>query len=93
MNNHYKKRCQNSTLKPIRTNLDEMASAEAKGLLTSAGFIISHVPEKEGNTSDDSVSSGDGTHFKNRAGVLDLDFPETRKVPKGKSKNSKVKYH
>ena len=43
-----------------------MASAEMKGLLTSGSSIISHVPEKEGNTSDDSVSSGDGTRFKNR---------------------------
>ena len=70
-----------------------MASAEAKGLLTSGGSIISHVPEKAGNTSDDSVSSGDGTCFKNRTGVFDFDFPQTPKVPKGKSKNSKPKYH
>ena len=70
-----------------------MASAEAKGQLTSCGSIISHVPEKEGNTSDDSVSSGDRTRFKNRTGFFDLDFPQTPKVPKGKSKNSKLKYH
>ena len=93
MNNLHKNRCQNNILKPIPTKLDEMASAEAKGLLTSGGSIISHVPEKEGNTSDDSVSSGDGTHFKNRMGVFDLDFPQAPKVPKGKSKNSKPKYH
>ena len=93
MNNLHEKRCQNNQLKAIQTKLDEMASAEAKGLLTSGGSIISHVPEKEGNTSDDSVSSGDGTHFKNRTSVLDLDFPQTLKVPKGKSKNSKPKYH
>ena len=93
MNNLHEKRCQNNILKPIPTKLDEMASAEVKGLLTSGGSIISHVPEKEGNISDDSVSSRDGTRFKNRTGVFDLDFPQTPKVPKGKSKNSKPKYH
>ena len=93
MNNLHEKSCQNNRLKAIQTKLDEMASAEVKGLLTSDGSIISHVPEKEGNTSDDSVSSGDGTHFKNRTGVFDLDLPQTPKVPKGKSKNSKPKYH
>ena len=70
-----------------------MASAEAKGLLTSGGSIISHLSEREGNMSDDSVSSGDGTHFKNRTRVFDLDFPETPKVPKGKPKQSNPKYH
>ena len=93
MNNLHENRRQNNRLKPIQTKLDEMASAEAKGLLTSGGSIISNVPEKKGKTSDDSVSPGDGTHFKNRTEVFDLDFPQTPKVPKGKSKNSKPKYH
>ena len=73
--------------------LGEMASAEAKGLLNSGGSILSHLPETEGNISDDSVSSGDGTHFKNRTGVFDLDFPDTPKVSKGKAKQSKQKQH
>ena len=41
-----------------------MASAQEKGLLTSGGSIISHLHKREGNISDDSVSSGDGTRFK-----------------------------
>ena len=86
-------RCQKNPFKCIQTKLDEMASAEAKGLLTSGGSIISDLPEREGNISDDSVSSGDGTRFKNRMGVFDLDFPDTPKVPKGKANQSKAKQH
>ena len=70
-----------------------MASAEVKKLLASGGSILSHLPEREGNISDDSVSSGDGTCFKNRTAVFDLDFPDTPKVPKGKAKQSKPKEH
>ena len=73
--------------------LDEMASAEAKELLTSGDSILSHLPQREGNISDDSVSSGDGTRFKNRMGLFDLDFSDTPKVPKGKTKQSKPKQH
>ena len=70
-----------------------MASAQEKELLTSGGSIISHLHERQGNISDDSVSSGDGTHFKNRMGLFDLVFPETPKVPKGKLKQSKPMHH
>ena len=66
MNILNEKRCQKNAFKRLRTKLDEMASAEAKGLLTSGGYIISHLSEREGNMSDDSVSFGDGTCFKNR---------------------------
>ena len=93
MNILNEKRCQKNAFKRLRTKLDEMASAEAKGLLTSGGSIISHLCKREGNMSDDSASSGDGTCFKNRTGVFDLDFPETPKVPKGKPKQSNPKYH
>ena len=86
-------RCQKNPFKQIRTKLDEMASAEAKGLLTSGGSIISDLPEREGNISDDSVSSGDGTRFKNRMGVFDfpdtflihLKFPKARQISQRQS--------
>ena len=80
-------------MKPIRTKLDEMLSAEAKGLLTSGRSILTHVTDKEESLSDDSLSSGDGTRFKNRTGVFDLDFPPTQKISKGISKVSTSKRH
>ena len=79
--------------KPIRTKLDEMVSADAKGLLTTGGSILSHISDKEESLSDDSLSSGDGTRFKNRTGIFDLDFPATQKISKGKSKVSTSKKH
>ena len=63
-----------------------MVSAEAKGLLTSGGSILTHVTDKEESVSDDSLSSGDGTRFKNRTGIFDLDFPPTQKTSKGNRK-------
>ena len=83
----------NNPFKPIRTKLDEMVSAQAKGLLTSGGSILSHITDKEESLSDDSLSSGDGTRFKNRTGIFDLDFPPTQKISKGKSKVSTSKTH
>ena len=70
-----------------------MVSAEAKGLLTSGGSILTHLTDKEESLSDDSLSSGDGTRFKNRTGIFDLDFPPTQKISKGKSKVSTSKSH
>ena len=70
-----------------------MVSADAKGLLTSGGSILSHITEKEASLSDDSLSSGDGTRFKNRTGIFDLDFPPTQKISKGKAKISTSKIH
>ena len=70
-----------------------MVSAEAKGLLTTGGSILSHITDKEESLSDDSLSSGDGTRFKNRTGIFDLDFPPTQKISKGKSKVSTSKTH
>ena len=83
----------NNPFKPIRTKLDEMVSADAKGLLTTGGSILTHITEKEESLSDDSLSSGDGTQFKNRTGIFDLDFPPTQKISKGKSKVSTSKTH
>ena len=83
----------NNPFKPIRTKLDEMVSADAKGLLTTGGTILTHVTEKEESLSDDSLSSGDGTRFKNRTGIFDLDFPPTQKISKGKSKVTTSKTH
>ena len=70
-----------------------MVSAEAKGLLTSGGSILAHITDKEESISDDSLSSGDGTRFKNRTGIFHLDFPPTQKISKGKSKISTSKTH
>ena len=81
----------NNPFKPIRTKLDEMVSAEAKGLLTSGGSILGQITDKEESLSDDSLSSGDGTRFKNRTGIFDLDFPPTQKISKGQSKVSTSK--
>ena len=83
----------NNPFKPIRTKLDEMVSADAKGLLTSGGSILAHVTDKEESLSDDSLSSADGTRFKNRTGIFDLDFPPTQKISKGKSEVSTSKTH
>ena len=77
----------------MKTKLDEMVSAQAKGLLTTGGSILSHISDKEESLSDDSLSSGDGTRFKNRTGIFDLDFPATQKISKGKSKVSTSKKH
>ena len=70
-----------------------MVSADAKGLLTTGGSILSHINDKEESLSDDSLSSGDGTRFKKRTGIFDLDFPPTQKISKGKSKVSTSKTH
>ena len=83
----------NNPFKPIRTKLDEMVSAEAKGLLTSGGSILTHLTDKEESLSDDSLSSGDGTQFKNRTGIFDLDFPSNTEDIKGEIESFNFQEH